>query len=159
GSAPCEARERFGRSVVEPAAAQREPLRQREVIEGHQELESERARRTKQLAVASERPIVEAARLRLEPTPLETQAVGVLSERTRRSEVFLGAARPPFEGPPRARSVADLAGTRLPLEPIIGVVVTLDLMRRGRRSPQESGRKGSRLGHRVTRLVTAFLNG
>src|SRR5262249_35401188 len=75
-----------------------------------------------------------------EPAPLDREAVGVGAERLHERDV-LGHAVPVVDREPAPLAPCDLAGLLLPARPVVPGVAALDLVRGGRRAPEEAGRE------------------
>ena len=118
-----------------PSAHCRDPAWAGEVVEGNDGLNSCFTAGDAQAAVIFERRLRELAGFRLDPRPLEREAVGIEARRFDQREVFT----------PTVPTVASIAGFLLEVSirdmlhhPIVAVdVVPLNLMRGGRHAPQK----------------------
>ena len=144
--APGERGQRGGRAVPVPAAAGGDPGGQREVVERHDRRDARGAQPREHLAVAGGGRLVPHARRRLEPAPLDAQAVGVGADQLQRRQI--GSPQVPRIGDARragaARDVRRSVGVAalLPVRPVV-VRAAFDLVR-GRRGAQEEAVRRAR---------------
>ena len=150
--APREGGERRRRALPVPAAARRDPGRQREVVERHHRRDARGAQAREHLAVARGGRLVPGALGGLEAAPLDAQAVHVGAELPERRDVVapqvprVGGARGVRAARDVRRAVGIAAG--LPRRPVVARAA-LDLVRRRRGAEEEAARRA--LEHVVRR--------
>jgi len=134
------AREAFGRFWRAPAAGVGDPGRIGEVVQRHERPHAARPERLQDLRVVVDGVGGELAGGRLDPTPLQREAMGVLMQSPEQVEIVDEAAVV-IAGRVGPIAVTDMAGNVLPGPPVVAMVAALDLVGGGRGAPEEVGGK------------------
>src|SRR5205823_2649209 len=109
------------------------------MVQSHDRRDAELVAGLQHVAVMRQYGLREEALLRLDPRPLDGEAIGVEAQLAQ--ELYILAVEPIVVAGVAARLYEPATGRMLHYPEIAVDVVALDLMRRGRRAPQETIRK------------------
>ena len=135
-----EAGEPFGEIRCCDAASLGDPDRQSEVQQGDHRRDARGPQKLQQLTVPHPGGLVPDTLTRLDPAPLDGEAVGVRPEPGHQAHV-LGHPVPVVHRSTAALTTSDVTGLLLEAGPIV-VIAALDLVRGGGGAPKEAGGPG-----------------
>ena len=126
---------------VFPAALLRQPAGVGEMVQGHERREAVGARLRQQVAVEAPGGCVPVIGAGLDAAPFNGEAVRIVTERASERKVFSVAPAPPVAGHARGVAALDVPGCLFPVPPVVVEILALDLVRRRRAAPEETGRE------------------